>query len=72
MAKFIVVYHRLPFKEAIEEGKPVLREPKSPNGIIPSLRGFFQFFDEGLWLAWKKVPEPSVGKLLPPQTMIVS
>lgn len=72
MAKFIVVYHRLPFEEAIEQGKPVLREPKSPNGIIPSLRGFFQFFDEGLWLAWKKVPEPSVGKLLPPQTMIVS
>lgn len=71
MAKFIVVYHRLPFEEAIEDGKPVLREPKSPNGIIPSLKGFFQFFDEGLWLAWKKVPEAAVGSLLPPQTMTV-
>jgi len=72
LAKFIVVYHRLPFEETIEEGKLVLCEPKSPNGIIPSLKGFFQFFDEGLWLAWKKVPESAVGKLLPPQTMLVS
>lgn len=72
MAKFIVVYHRLPFEETIEEGKLVLSEPKSPNGIIPSLKGFFQFFDEGLWLAWKKVPESAAGKLLPPQTMLVS
>jgi len=71
MAKFIVVYHRLPFEETIEDGKPVLREPKSPNGIIPSLKSFFQFFDQGLWLAWKKVPEPAVGKLLPAQTMTV-
>lgn len=71
MARFIVVYHRLPFEEAIVDGQPVLREPKSPNGIIPSLKGFFRFFDQGLWLAWKKVPEAAVGQLLPPQTMTV-
>jgi trehalose-6-phosphate synthase len=63
MARFVVVYHRLPFEEVVVKGEKVLREPKSPNGIIPTLKGFFRHFDDGLWLAWNKVPEDSLGKL---------
>jgi len=63
MAKFIVVYHRLPFEEATVKGRRVLREPQSPNGIIPTLKGFFRHFDDGLWLAWKKVEEDCLGKI---------
>lgn len=62
-ASFIVVYHRLPFEELIVKGERVLSEPKSPNGIIPSLKGFFRFFDNALWLAWRKVPDEEVGTL---------
>ncbi|MGA1253769.1 MAG: glucosylglycerol-phosphate synthase [Burkholderiaceae bacterium] len=63
MARFVVVYHRLPFEEVVVKGEKVLREPKSPNGIIPTLKGFFRFFDDGLWLAWNKVPEDGLGML---------
>ncbi|MFZ9314831.1 MAG: glucosylglycerol-phosphate synthase [Burkholderiaceae bacterium] len=63
MARFVVVYHRLPFEEVVVKGEKVLREPKSPNGIIPTLKGFFRHFDDGLWLAWNKVPEEKLGTL---------
>jgi glucosylglycerol-phosphate synthase len=63
MARFVVVYHRLPFEEVVVKGEKVLREPKSPNGIIPTLKGFFRHFDDGLWLAWNKVPQEKLGSL---------
>lgn len=63
MARFVVVYHRLPFEEVVVKGEKVLREPKSPNGIIPTLKGFFRYFDDGLWLAWHKVSEDRLGML---------
>lgn len=63
MAKFIVVYHRLPFEKATVKGRTVLREPKSPNGIIPTLKGFFKHFDDGLWLAWQEVAPEQLGQL---------
>ena len=63
MAKFIVVYHRLPFEEIKVKGRTVLREPKSPNGIIPTLKGFFKHFDDGLWLAWQEVDAERLGRL---------
>lgn len=63
MAKFIVVYHRLPFEQVNVKGRTVLREPKSPNGIIPTLKGFFKHFDDGLWLAWQEVQAEHLGQL---------
>jgi glucosylglycerol-phosphate synthase len=30
------------------------RRPKSPNGIIPTLLGFFGGGEEGVWVAWSK------------------
>ena len=57
--QLVVVYHRQPYEEAIENGQPVLREPRSPNGIIPSIKGFFSQVDKAIWVAWKKAP---VGK----------
>jgi len=57
--QLVVVYHRQPYEEVIENGKSVLREPRSPNGIIPSIKGFFSQVDKAIWVAWKKAP---IGK----------
>ncbi len=51
-AELVMVYHRLPFDEAIEDGKLVQRPPRSPNGIIPSLLSFFDGGQRGSWVAW--------------------
>jgi len=40
-ADLVMVYHRPPFDEVMEDGKSVRKRPKSPNGIIPTLLGFF-------------------------------
>ena len=60
--QLVVVYHRQPYEEVIENGKPVLREPRSPNGIIPSIKGFFSQVDKAVWVAWKKAPVGKKGK----------
>lgn len=52
--KLIVVYHRQPYEERVENGKPVLREPRSPNGIIPAIKGFFGYTSEAVWISWKR------------------
>ncbi|KJS14317.1 MAG: glucosylglycerol-phosphate synthase [Hoeflea sp. BRH_c9] len=49
----VIVYHRQPYEEVEENGKTVLRENKSPNGIVPTLKGFFGRVDKGAWIAWK-------------------
>lgn len=56
MTDLVIVYHRQPFEEVLENGQTVLREPRSPNGIIPALKGFFQHAEHAVWLAWKKAP----------------
>ena len=48
----VMVYHRLPYEEALEEGKVMRRRPTSPNGIIPSLLSFFGDGKRGAWVAW--------------------
>ena len=53
-SKLVIVYHRQPFEEAVEGGKTVYRENKSPNGIVPALKGFFGAVDKGCWIAWKQ------------------
>lgn len=49
----VIVYHRQPYEEVVENGKTVLRENKSPNGIVPTLKSFFGGVTHGAWIAWK-------------------
>lgn len=51
-ADLVMVYHRLPFEESVEQGQVVRRRPTSPNGIIPSLLSFFADGESGSWVAW--------------------
>ncbi len=55
----VIVYHRQPYDEVIENGRPVLRENASPNGIVPTLKGFFGQVNHGAWVAWKHAEDPS-------------
>ncbi|WP_114650187.1 glucosylglycerol-phosphate synthase [Pseudothauera hydrothermalis] len=51
-SELVMVYHRLPYEEAFEDGRLVRRPPASPNGIIPTLLGFFAGGRRGAWVAW--------------------
>lgn len=51
-ADLVMVYHRPPFDEIVEDGVPKQKRPKSPNGIIPTLLGFFAGERKGSWVAW--------------------
>jgi glucosylglycerol-phosphate synthase len=48
---FVIVYHRQPYEEAVENGRTVYRENKSPNGIVPALKGFFSTAKDAVWVA---------------------
>ncbi len=50
--QLLMVYHRLPFEEQRRGDKTIRRSPKSPNGIIPSLLGFFSGGRTGAWIGW--------------------
>lgn len=52
--QLVIVYHRLPFETVQRDGRTIRRRPKSPNGIIPTLLGFFGGGRKGLWVAWSK------------------
>ncbi len=51
-ADLVMVYHRLPYEEVLEDGKIHRRRPRSPNGIIPTLLSFFADGRQGSWVAW--------------------
>ena len=55
-AALVMVYHRLPFDEVVEDGVPRRRRPRSPNGIIPTLLRFFAGERRGSWVAWSQQP----------------
>jgi len=55
----VIVYHRQPYEEVEEDGKIVLKENKSPNGIVPTLKSFFGAVEHGAWVAWKLAEDPS-------------
>lgn len=55
----VIVYHREPYEEAIENGKLVRRVNKSPNGIVPTLKSFFGNVDHASWIAWKLAEDSS-------------
>lgn len=54
-AELVIVYHRQPFDEVRQDGGQVLRRlPRSPNGILPTLLGFFAEGKKGAWVAWSQ------------------
>jgi glucosylglycerol-phosphate synthase len=55
----VIVYHRQPYEEVEENGRIVLKENASPNGIVPTLKSFFGAVDHGAWVAWKLADDPS-------------
>jgi glucosylglycerol-phosphate synthase len=56
-SSLVIVYHRQPYEEVVENGRTVYREHESPNGIVPTLKSFFgRVVDgRGAWVAWKQV-----------------
>ena len=56
-SSLIIVYHRQPYEEAVENGRTVYRENQSPNGIVPTLKSFFGRIEpgQGAWVAWKQI-----------------
>ena len=53
-ADLVMVYHRLPFQEVEVDGEIVQKKHTSPNGILPTLLGFFANGEKGSWVAWSK------------------
>lgn len=51
-SQLLMVYHRLPYEERVENGKRIRATPRSPNGILPSLLSFFAGEHAGTWVAW--------------------
>ena len=54
----VIVYHRQPYEEVEVDGRIELRENRSPNGIVPTLKGFFGQVSHGAWVAWKHAEDP--------------
>lgn len=52
--QLLMVYHRLPFEKQELNGEIKRVAPKSPNGIIPSLLGFFENGRSGAWIGWEE------------------
>ena len=60
-ADLVVVYHRLPYEEYVDNGVLKRRAHSSPNGIIPTLLSFFASGRKGAWVAWT-THEPRKGE----------
>lgn len=52
--QLLMVYHRLPYDVKEMNGRKERIPPQSPNGIIPSLLGFFNNGRTGTWVAWEE------------------
>ena len=48
----VIAYHRFPFEEYVSDGQLKRRAHASPNGIMPTLLGFFADGRSGSWVAW--------------------
>jgi glucosylglycerol-phosphate synthase len=60
--QLIMMYHRFPYDTAKVNGTVEHIQPKSPNGIIPTLQGFFTGNRPGIWIAWEEMD--SLGEVL--------
>lgn len=55
-SSLVILYHREPYDEVVDEnGVTHYLDKKSPNGIVPTLKGFFDNVEKGTWIAWKQV-----------------
>jgi len=55
----VIVYHRQPYEEVETPEGTVYRENSSPNGIVPTLKGFLGKANRGAWVAWKEAEDTS-------------
>ena len=55
----VIVYHRQPYEEVETDEGIVFRENSSPNGIVPTLKGFLGRASHGAWVAWKEAEDTS-------------
>ena len=55
----VIVYHRQPYEEVETPDGIVYRENSSPNGIVPTLKGFLGRANRGAWVAWKEAKDTS-------------
>ena len=56
-SSLVILYHREPYDEVIENGEVRYLPKKSPNGIMPTLKSFFKNTNHGTWVAWKQVED---------------
>jgi glucosylglycerol-phosphate synthase len=61
-SSLVILYHREPYDEVIENGQIHYRPKKSPNGIVPTLKSFFADINQGTWIAWKQVNSKQKAK----------
>ncbi len=54
-SSLVILYHREPYDEVVENGKTCYREKKSPNGILPTIKSVFASAEQSTWIAWKQV-----------------
>ncbi|MDJ0507748.1 MAG: glucosylglycerol-phosphate synthase [Crocosphaera sp.] len=55
-SSLVILYHREPYDEIVENGQIRYLPKKSPNGIVPTLKSFFaDENNQGTWIAWKQV-----------------
>lgn len=55
-SSLVILYHREPYDEVVDEnGVTRYVDKKSPNGIVPTLKGFFDNVEKGTWIAWKQI-----------------
>ena len=53
----VIVYHRQPYEEVVEDGTLRYRENSSPNGIVPTMKAFLGKARRGAWVAWKEAED---------------
>ena len=53
--QLVMMYHRFPYDKIEINGQVNRVKPKSPNGILPTLQGFFDNGRPGVWIAWEEV-----------------
>ncbi|MGB7059897.1 MAG: glucosylglycerol-phosphate synthase [Geitlerinemataceae cyanobacterium] len=61
-SSLVILYHREPYDEVVENGEIHYRPKKSPNGILPTLKSFFANVNQGTWIAWKQVAAKEKAK----------